>query len=285
MKGLWAALAGVVALILLGAALLSQTPVQQIPGAVTTIPAPMTVDTLVPPINDTTTSPATAPTTLLPTPTAAPATPPYCVPSSFSPTSGLTELATPNRPNLAYSASPGGGAVGHLQAPWGGPSSRPVLGQANGWVEIALNSRPNGSTAWVPSGDVTVSSTAFHIVISVCQRSLTLYQGANQVYSAPVGVGRPQWPTPLGATFVDAIVNTPARQRYIYGPTVLVLGTHSNVFTEFDGGNGTVGIHAYPSDPASTRGVASSHGCVRVGAATINALLAVPVGTPVDVIL
>jgi lipoprotein-anchoring transpeptidase ErfK/SrfK len=104
------------------------------------------------------------------------------------------------------------------------------------------------------------------------------------MYSAPVGVGRPLWPPPTGPSFVDSIVATPKFQQYIYGPTVLILGTHSNVFTEFDGGDGTVAIHGYPSDPGSTKGVMSSHGCVRVGPDTINTLKAVPVGTPVDVI-
>jgi lipoprotein-anchoring transpeptidase ErfK/SrfK len=274
--------AGVAALTLLGAVCLSGTPVQKVASPGTTIAPPTTIATVEQPITD--------PTTTTPQPVAHAASTPagaayYCQPSTFSPASMVTQLATPNRPNLAYSASPGGPTAGHLQAPWGGPATRPVVNQTNGWLQIALNSRPNGSTAWVPSGDVQLTSTPYRIVISICQRTLTLYQGSNQVYASPVGVGRPQWPTPLGETFVDAIVNTPQRQRYVYGPTVLVLGIHSNVFTEFDGGNGSVGIHAYPSDPASTRGIASSHGCVRVSPQTIGALVAVPVGTPVDVIL
>jgi lipoprotein-anchoring transpeptidase ErfK/SrfK len=193
-------------------------------------------------------------------------------------------LATPDAPNLPYSATPGGPAVGHLIEHWGGPATRPVLDQQNGWVQVRLASRPNGSSGWVPLQNVTLTTTPYRIVVSICQRSVTLFQGAAPVYSAPVGVGRPQWPTPVGPSFVDSIVKTPARQQYIYGPTVLILGTHSNVFTEFDGGDGTVAIHGYPSDPGSTKGVMSSHGCVRSGPDTINAIKVVPVGTPVDVI-
>ena len=65
---------------------------------------------------------------------------------------------------------------------------------------------------------------------------------------------------------------------------MLILGTHSNVFTDFDGGDGTVAIHGYPSDPGSTDGVASSHGCVRSSPTTINTVKQVPVGTPVDIV-
>ncbi|MDQ1357768.1 MAG: hypothetical protein QOG44_2141 [Acidimicrobiaceae bacterium] len=225
--------------------------------------------------------------TTLPPPTTSTSTSttvPACPQATADAAASATQLATPTAPNLAYSATPGGPAVGHVKESWGGPSTRPVLAQQNGWVQLRLSSRPNGSSGWIPAQSLTLSTTDYRIVISICQRSLTLFQGANTLYSAPVGVGRPQWPTPTGPSFVDAIVATPTRLQYIYGPTVLILGTHSNVFTEFDGGDGTVGIHGYPSDPGSTKGVASSHGCVRVSPATINAIKGVPVGTPVDVI-
>jgi len=226
-----------------------------------------------------------APTTTLPAPTTTTTTTvPACPAPAVASGSVVTELATPNTANLAYSATPGGPTVGHLKNTWGGPSTTPVIDQQNGWVQVRLNSRPNGSTAWLPSQSVAVSTTPYRIVISICQRSLTLFRGPDPVYTGPVGVGRPQWPTPTGPSFVFSIVATPRSQQYIYGPTVFIMATHSNVFTEFDGGDGTVAIHGYPSDPASTRGVASSHGCVRASSDTINTLKAVPVGTPIDVV-
>jgi lipoprotein-anchoring transpeptidase ErfK/SrfK len=160
----------------------------------------------------------------------------------------------------------------------------PVVSQTPDWIQIGLGKRPNHSTGWVPRSAVTLAVTAYRIEISISQRSLTLFQEGKSVYSAPVGVGKPQWPTPIGRTFITSVVATPKNQQYIYGPTVVVLGSHSDVFTEFDGGDGTVAIHEYPSDPGSTKGVASSHGCVRVSPATINAIDVVPLGTPVDVV-
>lgn len=251
--------AGLAALALMAAGCGSQA-IQVTEGS-----APIT--TLPPPPSTTTTS------TIAPCPQPAP--PPGVV---------LTPLATPNAANLAYSATPGGPVAGTVKEPWGGPSTRPVLDQQAGWVKIALDSRPNESAGWVAASSVALSTTPYRIVISICQRSLTIFQGASPLYSAPVGVGQPQWATPIGASFVDAVVATPARQQYIYGPTVYIMGTHSNVFTEFDGGDGTVAIHGYPSDPGSTQGVASSHGCVRASPATIDAIKVVPVGTPIDVI-
>jgi lipoprotein-anchoring transpeptidase ErfK/SrfK len=95
-------------------------------------------------------------------------------------------------------------------------------------------------------------------------------------------VGRPQWPTPLGPSFVDAVYSVEPYQQHIYGPVALITGSHSNVLTEFEGGDGTVAIHSYPSDPASTAGVASSHGCIRANPATMARISQVPPGTPID---
>lgn len=244
------------------------------------MPPPMPADTTTSLASTTTTTPTTA-ATAAPPPVSNQAV--VCTqptPTDITPTG----LATPNVAGLTYSATPGGRAVGTVTSRWGGPSTRPIVGQQNGWLQIRISSRPNGSTGWVPAAAVTISTTDFRIVISTCLRSLTVFQGAAPVYSAPVGVGRPQWPTPLGPAFIDAMLTTPRREVSVYGPTVFVLGVHSNVFTDFGGGDGTVAIHGYPSDPASTRGVASSHGCIRAGPATINFLTNVPVGTPVDVI-
>lgn len=167
---------------------------------------------------------------------------------------------------------------------WGNPTVRPVISQMPGWVQIGLDTRPDSSSGWVPQSSVNLAATAYRVVVSVSQRSLTVYRDGQVAYTSPVGVGEPQWPTPMGTTFIDAIVATPKFQVYIYGPTVVILGTHSNVFTDFDGGDGTVAIHGYPSDPATTKGVASSHGCVRASPQTINAIDTIPLGSPVDVV-
>ncbi|MDP9074607.1 MAG: L,D-transpeptidase, partial [Actinomycetota bacterium] len=187
---------------------------------------------------------------------------------------------------LSYSASPGGPAVGQIPATrWGTATLRPVVQRApGGWVALRLDTRPNGSIGWVRQRDVNLTTTPYRIVISISRRTLTFYQYGLPTYSAPVGVGKAQTATPIGPSFVNAVVAVPPKLQYIYGPVVLLTASHSNVFTEFDGGDGTVGIHGYPSDPASTSGVASSHGCVRASPATMATIGHVPVGTPVDII-
>jgi lipoprotein-anchoring transpeptidase ErfK/SrfK len=203
---------------------------------------------------------------------------------SVTPVPRWAPIAVPKWGVLATWDHPNGNLVGAIAATtWGQPTARPVLQVKGAWVQVRLDTRPNGSTAWVAREDVTLSTTPFWVVLSVSQRTITLYRAGIQIYRAPVGVGQPQWATPTGPSFVDALVPVPLNQQYIYGPLVLITGTHSNVFTDFDGGDGTVGIHGYPSDPASTQGVASSHGCIRANPQTIQALSQVPAGTPFDI--
>jgi len=212
---------------------------------------------------------------------------PATTPTTIEVTAPANEylVASPISSPLHYSATPGGPPAGTLPTvTWGNPTVRPVVSQVPGWVQIGLDTRPDASTGWVPQSTVNLAVSAYRVVVSISQRSLTVYRDGQVAYTSPVGVGEPQWPTPMGTTFVDAVVATPKNQLYIYGPTVVILGTHSNVFTDFDGGDGTVAIHGYPSDPATTKGVASSHGCVRASPQTINAIDTIPLGSPVDVV-
>jgi lipoprotein-anchoring transpeptidase ErfK/SrfK len=197
---------------------------------------------------------------------------------------GTTVLASPKFAALTFWNVPNGNIASEISATtWGGPTALPVVAVQGNWLQIRVYARPNGLTGWVSKEDVNLSTTNYRIGVSVSQRSLTLYQNDQSIYSAPVGVGQPQWPTPVGPSFVAAKVPTPANLLRTYGPLVIITATHSNVFTEFDGGDGTVGIHGYPSDPASTMGVASSHGCIRSSPQTMSILSQVPVGTPIDI--
>jgi len=219
-------------------------------------------------------------------PVSAPPAPPQsaALEAAVVPMPLFTPLVSPKHTDVAYFDVPNGKSVGTIPATtWGRATVRPVVKVQGRWLQVRLDSRPNGTTGWVPVWAMDVSTTPYRIVVSVGQRSLTLYQAGQAIYTAPVGVGRPQWPTPVGPSFVDAIVPVPRGEQYIYGPVLVVTGTHSDVFTDFDGGDGTVGIHAYPSNPASTNGVASSHGCIRASPQTMAAITKVPTGTPIDI--
>jgi lipoprotein-anchoring transpeptidase ErfK/SrfK len=99
--------------------------------------------------------------------------------------------------------------------------------------------------------------------------------------TTPVAVGTTEAPTPTGAFYVVDKLTTgdPAGP---YGLFALGLSAHSNVLTDFAGGDGQVGIHG-TNDPTSI-GQAVSHGCIRVPnevSQTLNDL--VDLGTPVTI--
>jgi hypothetical protein len=163
---------------------------------------------------------------------------------------------------------------------WISPSSGSwmlVLGQARAargrcWLQIRLPWRPNRAGAWVNSSNVILQSTVWRISVSTARRTLTLLNAGKTVRTIQVVVGKPSTPTPTGLFSIVWVV--PWHPNDFLGSWVLMLTAHSNVLQEFDGGNGTVGIHGRGGtsllDPL---GSAASHGCIRLANSDIDWLV------------
>lgn len=164
---------------------------------------------------------------------------------------------------------------------FGSPRALLVLDQRDGWLEVALPTRPNGSTGWVRSDGLDVREVAYELVIDLAARTLTLLDGGDEVLTTPAAIGSAELPTPTGEFYlVDKLATG---EDGAYGPFALGLSAHSEVLTEFAGGDGQVGIHG-TNEPASI-GEAVSHGCVRVPNDVITRLAdLLPLGTPVTVV-
>ena len=68
-----------------------------------------------------------------------------------------------------------------------------------------------------------------------------------------------------------------------YGPYAYGLSAFSDVFSEFEGGPGQIGLHG-TSDPSSV-GASVSHGCIRLPNDTLRRLFSVALaGTPVIIV-
>jgi lipoprotein-anchoring transpeptidase ErfK/SrfK len=223
------------------------------------------------------TPPATPPATPAPTPTATPA---------VRQGQGATVLATVLQATTRY-ASPGQPAAGTVPATWyGRPSVLPVIATSPGWVRVRLAQRPDGSTAWLPAGAVTLSSTPYRIVINTATTQLALYDQGQQVFSAPAGVGTPDDPTPTGEFFL-AFDEQPPRPNPGYGPFILVTSAHSAAISDWEGsGDAVIGIHGPLGEDSEigTTGAHISHGCVRLHEQALEQLAEVPPGTPIDVV-
>ena len=154
-------------------------------------------------------------------------------------------------------------------------------GPVDGWVEVSLPIRPNGSTGWARADALDLAVLDYAIFVDLSDRQLRLEQSDEIVLATEVAVGSPHNPTPTGSYFVTDIVEL-ADPGGPWGPFALGLSAFSDTITEFNGGNGIIGIHG-TNRPASI-GEPVSLGCVRVPN-EIAALLAelVKLGTPVDI--
>jgi lipoprotein-anchoring transpeptidase ErfK/SrfK len=156
-----------------------------------------------------------------------------------------------------------------------------VTGYQPGWVQAYIPVRPNETTRWIPSADVTTSLVPDHIVVSLSARMLTLYHDNTPVFTTAVAPGAPSSPTPTGSFFVAYIVKL-TDPNNVYGPYALGTSAFSNTYYSFDGGPGQVGIHG--TNQPWVIGSYASHGCIRLPNSAITTLAQqiVP-GTPVEI--
>jgi lipoprotein-anchoring transpeptidase ErfK/SrfK len=156
-----------------------------------------------------------------------------------------------------------------------------VLDARDGWLEVLLPIRPNGTTGWVPEDTGTLRTTSFRIDVDLAARQLVLFDGDTEVLRSDIAIGAPDTPTPTGRFSVTDLVAT-GNPDGDYGPNAVGVSGHSNELTEFAGGDGQVGIHG-TNNPASI-GQPVSHGCVRLPNDVVAELVhRVPLGTPVSV--
>jgi hypothetical protein len=159
-----------------------------------------------------------------------------------------------------------------------------VLGQrARGnalWVHVRLPVLPNGLTAWVPRNAVGAYQFVHtHLVVDRARLTATLYRDGRKVFAAPVGVGKPESPTPAGQFYVRDRVS--GFGDAFYGPIAFGTSARSAVLTDWPAG-GFVGIHG-TNEPRLLPG-RISHGCIRFRNADILALSRLmPVGTPLTI--
>lgn len=154
----------------------------------------------------------------------------------------------------------------------------PVIAEQEGWVQVLLPSRPNGSAGWVRAVDTERATTPYRITVDLSERTLRLLRDGDEVREWQVGVGASGTPTPTGRTFLLGAFSDPAQG---FSPVILPLGTHSPSFETYGGGPGTVAFHTWPDDSGYGRAV--SDGCIRVPADALDLLTEVPLGTLVTI--
>lgn len=197
---------------------------------------------------------------------------------------GYTLLATPRHVIAGY-RTPGGPEVRTVPDTWHGePLTMPVRIVRDGYENVRLPGRPNGSTIWVKSADVISSATPYEIIVNLKTTHLKLVFKGKAVMNAPAGVGTRADPTPKGRFFVAFYAQPPSPG---YGPFVMVTSAHSNTITDWeDSGDAMVAIHGPlgAQRAIGSTGARVSHGCIRLLLPDQARLRNVPIGTPVIVV-
>ena len=161
----------------------------------------------------------------------------------------------------------------------GTPTVVRILGERGRRYEVALPGRPNGATGWVLKEDLELFPALRSIEIDLSERALWVRDGENIVFTTQIGIGSPSSPTPPGSFFItDAVIIQASGGPW--GPFAFGLSARSDTVTEFNGGDGIIGIHG-TNRPRSI-GSAQSLGCIRLTNEQITQLFGlVGVGTPV----
>ena len=148
------------------------------------------------------------------------------------------------------------------------------------WVRVGLAALPNNLTGWVPRAVLGGYGTVrTHLVVDRRDLKATLYRNGRPVFTADVGIGKAQWPTPAGTFYVRNKLN--GFDNPAYGPLAFGTSARSDVLTDWPAG-GFIGIHG--TDQPELLPGRVSHGCIRMRNADIVRLARLmPVGTPLTV--
>lgn len=156
-----------------------------------------------------------------------------------------------------------------------------VDGPADGWAQVMLPMRPNGSTGWVRAEEVWLYVADGEIIVDLDERHLTYTVDGIPMLETAVGIGSQYNQTPTGVFFVTDSV-TLADPNSAWGPYALGLSARSDSVTSFNGGDGIIGIHG-TNNPSSI-GAGISLGCIRLPNDMITLLHdLVPIGTKVEI--
>lgn len=157
-----------------------------------------------------------------------------------------------------------------------------VRQDAGPWLQVQIQSRPNGATAWIRRSDVNIRTVPNHIVVERGAKRISIYHGDQVLLTDRVATGADGSPTPTGSFFVDYI-GKPASDDGPYGAYQISVTGYSEVYYSFGGGVGQIALHG--TNQPELIGTPASHGCVRMTNPTVIQMVSLaPTGTPVDIL-
>lgn len=162
----------------------------------------------------------------------------------------------------------------------GGPLVFQALAEPeDGWVEVLLPVRPNGTSGFVRAEELKLTVNPYRITVDATLHELTIYRESEAVLMTTIAIGTGETPTPIGSFYITELLQ-PSDPTGVYGPFAYGLSGFSETLDSFNGGEGVIGIHGTNNPDAL--GTDVSHGCVRLDNDVITDIVDfLPLGTPV----
>lgn len=199
-------------------------------------------------------------------------------------TSEATEIATVTGSEIdVYTEEGGDEVLETLSSPNDFDTDRTFLVERNEdkWLEVLLPIRPNGSTGWIRSDEVSLTATTLRVEIDIQGFEFAVYDGEEELRSGVIGTGESETPTPPGRYFFTELLQPPDPDGD-YGAYAFGLSGFSETLESFAGGPGQLAVHG--TNDESALGQEISHGCIRVANEDINWMAEeLPIGTPVEI--
>jgi len=155
------------------------------------------------------------------------------------------------------------------------------------WLRVRLPGRALGESSpphigWISASNAMQGITAWHLVVDLSSRAVTVYRAGRQVHKYSAIVGAPDTPTPRGEFFVEE--NIRLSSGAAGAPFALALSARSSVFQEFEGGPGQIAVHGL-NNIGGVLGTAVSHGCIRTSTSSVTWLAKhIGQGVPVSIV-
>jgi len=135
------------------------------------------------------------------------------------------------------------------------------------WLRVRLPGRPNSHTGWIRGEQTKRTSTAWHIVVKLSTRRVTVYNGGRVVRRFSAVVGTRSTPTPRGRFFIEEAMSLSS--KHAGAPFALATSARSNALQSYGGGPGQIALHG-TRGLSGRPGTAASHGCIRLTTANIT---------------
>jgi lipoprotein-anchoring transpeptidase ErfK/SrfK len=156
-----------------------------------------------------------------------------------------------------------------------------VVTEADGWVEVLIQARPNGQTGWVRTSEVELSTHDAVLELDLTTRELSATVNGEVIVKAITSIGMDSNPTPVGTYYITEVIP----QRFAggdFGPFILATSAYSEELQLFEGGLPIVAVHG--TNRPDLIGEKVTNGCVRLTNDLITELAEkLPPGVPIIV--